>query len=189
MSNLMLQLRDAYSKEKPVIFPNKQYLFKAFRLTSFSNVRVIILGHEPYPSDKATGLAFANPLSDTTMSPALARIRSNTPSLGISTNVDLEKWASQGVLLLNTTLTVEEGNPGSHVDLWAPFASKMLELISENHSGLIFLLWEGNAKELKKHINLKLHYVIEVKDITPAVFDTANDILLKNNGVEYLIHW
>lgn len=197
---LMIKLRDAYDQKEPEIFPKKLDLFKAFRLTPFEDVKVIIIGQDPYHNGRATGLAFANPIEfHNKPSPALRRILKELPSLG--SDCTLESWTKQGVLLLNTALTVERKNPGCHASIWSPFTAEVLRLMSENHSGLIFLLWGKHAQGLKKHINENLHYIIESEHPTAGVYSgnpqwdcndcfiKTNTLLLGNNGVDAMIQW
>lgn len=202
MNELMCTLSKMYADEERYIFPKKLDIFKAFRLTPFEEVKVIILGQDPYHNGRATGLAFANPKEfEDKPSPALRRIRQQTPSFGVSTDVGLEKWAQQGVLLLNTALTVEQAKPGSHATMWTTFTKRVLELMCDNHSGLIFLLWGSHAQKHEAHINERLHYIIKAEHPTAGIykgsapweanncFEKTNDLLLKNNGAEFLIHW
>lgn len=138
------------------IYPKKQNIFKAFRLTPFSSVRVVILGQDPYPADYASGLAFGV-RSNIPRPPSLRNIfkelENNFNRHVTKTQNTLEGWAEQGVLLLNTCLTVEEARPGSHVNKgWEKFTDHVIEQISEHKKGVIFVLWGNHAQSKEKLI-------------------------------------
>lgn len=189
MHDLMTSLALDYKQDQS-IYPSKEDLFKAFKATPYSDIRVVILGQEPYPNGRATGLAFANKLEFADKpSSTLKFLFDQTPSEGLGTNVDLLRWVNQGVLLLNTTLTTLQDQPGVHTEKWNTFTEKTIELISVNTSGLIFFLWGSHAQKFKPFINENLHYIFESEQATKECFIQANDILLKNNGPSYLIQW
>jgi uracil-DNA glycosylase len=140
------------SAEPGTVFPSRTDLFRAFHLTKLENVRVVILGQDPYPQpDQAHGLAFSVPKAipvprslsavyrnlegDPLASPAFVR-----PAHG-----DLSAWAKQGVFLLNTALTVELGRAGSHKRLWTDFTDLVLRVVGEERDHVAFLLWGTHA--------------------------------------------
>lgn len=202
MHKVMLDTSLEYKLENTTTYPDQKNIFKAFKDTPFEELKVVILGQDPYHDGRAIGLAFANSEEyKEKPSPSLRRIRQQTPSFGVGTSVDLSEWTSQGVLLLNTALTVTKGKPGSHLDRWKKFTEETIRLISENHSGLIFMLWGKPAQQYKTFINENLHYILEAEHPVAGqyqgnrpwdsknCFEVANEILLKNNGLEELIEW
>lgn len=151
------------------ICPEYKNIFKAFHLCPYKELRLIILGQDPYPQKNvATGLAFAN-FSNTpenNISPSLQVIKESVINYKIPHNLiifapDLEEWAKQGVLLLNTSLTCEINKPGSHNLIWRPFISKLIENICKCNSGIIFLLLGKQAQSFESNIN-KLQHIIKV---------------------------
>lgn len=196
---LMGTITELYNTSQ--VCPPKADVFKAFRFTDFPKVRVVILGQDPYPDGKsACGLAFANSLGRQGMSASLKRIYQQLPSQGIGTAKDLFRWTKQGVLLLNTALTVEQGNAGSHAKLWNEFTTGVIKAISENSSGIIFMLWGSHAQAYSKIINENLHYILMAEHPVAGAykglpwdsqecFTKANEILLKNHGLDALIDW
>lgn len=146
--------------EGHVILPNTRDTFKAFRLCPLKDVKVVILGQDPYHDGSATGLAFANHADKRKVSPSLKNIITAVEtdygaSQGVNVkglldvDITLESWARQGVLLLNTALSVEKGKAGSHTDLWKPFTKMIIEALSLYRNNLVFVLWG------KKHKNMR----------------------------------
>ena len=145
------------------ILPDTSRTFKAFRLCPLKNVRVVILGQDPYHDGSATGLAFANRTGTRKVSPSLKNIITaveidygnkhevNVKGL-LDIDVSLESWARQGVLLLNTALTVEQGKAGSHTELWKDFTRMFIEMLSRNKSNLVFVLWGKKAQYYEQYI-------------------------------------
>jgi len=145
------------------ILPETSKTFKAFRLCPLSDVRVVILGQDPYHDGSATGLAFANRADRRKVSPSLKNIITaveidygnkhevNVKGL-LDVDVSLESWARQGVLLLNTALTVEKGKAGSHTELWKDFTRMFIEMLSRNKSNLVFVLWGKKAQAYEPYI-------------------------------------
>ena len=148
------------------ILPDTSKTFKAFRLCPLKNVKVIILGQDPYHDGSATGLAFANRADKRKVSPSLKHIITaveiddgkkhgvNVKGL-LDVDTTLESWARQGVLLLNTALTVEKGKAGSHTELWKDFTRMFIEMVSRNKPNLVFVLWGKKAQEYEKFIRGK----------------------------------
>lgn len=199
-TNDLISTIGSYYKTKDLC-PNQKDVFRAFKEVDYSNLKVVIIGQDPYHDGKsACGLAFANSMDKQGVSPSLKRILNETPNKGYFTDKDLSSWTSQGVLLLNTALTVEKGKPGSHVDLWKNFTKNTITSISNSTSGLIFMLWGAHAQSYKSCIDENLHYILEAEHPVAGAyqgrswqsndcFDKANDILLKNNGVDFIINW
>ena len=163
MQTLMTQLNQSYNEK--IIYPEQNSLFHALNLTSFAATKVIILGQDPYHGPgQAYGLSFSvregvkHPPSLRNILKELANdIGCETPQNGC-----LDAWAQQGVLLLNTVLTVEAGQAGSHQGLgWEVFTNRIIELLNERNEPLVFLLWGKHAQEKKKMINGNKHCIIE----------------------------
>ena len=159
--NLLSFLREEYNKK--IIYPPKDKIFNAFKLTDFNDVKVVILGQDPYHEiGQAQGLSFSVP-KGTKLPPSLVNIYKELESdLGIKskTNGDLSYWAEQGVMLLNTVLTVEEGKANSHKDIgWLTFTLEVIKTLSKK-GNIVFVLWGNNAKQYKNYIDETKNYVI-----------------------------
>lgn len=144
-------LMDATLKGIP-IEPDPAKVFHCFRSTPASELKVVILGQDPYADGSATGLAFAN-AEGRTLSPSLKVIKNSVLSLANQEenpkfDQTLESWAKQGILLLNSALTVKRGNPGSHLLAWKPFIENLLTSISAQ-TNVCFLLFGKTAWEFK----------------------------------------
>jgi len=164
--NLIEYLQEIY-KKKAAIYPKQKDVFKAFRLTKYRDLKVVIIGHCPPLSIKANGLAFGNSLESPLLSPSLMSIKKNVEEdyyNGLDLNFDttLESWAKQGVLLLNSSLTIEAGTSKSHVKQWDVFIKYLLETLSENNPGIVYCLWGNYIKKYKKHISDN-NYIIEAE--------------------------
>ena len=158
------------------IFPPKNLCFSAFSKTPLNNVKVVILGQDPYHNyGQANGLSFsvANRVK---IPPSLKNIYKELQSdLGISIpkKGNLEPWASQGVLLLNTTLTVRAHTPGSHQKKgWEEFTNTVIKQLSEQKENLVFILWGNYAQKKTTLINEAKHYII--KSVHPSPFSARN---------------
>ncbi len=145
------------------IYPPAQDLFNAFKLTEFNNIKVVILGQDPYHEEKeAMGLAFSV-REGIKMPPSLLNIfKELYADLEIKrTKTDLSDWAKQGIFLLNTVLTVEEGKPNSHKDIgWEVFTDAVISKISELKESIVFILWGNNARSKEELIDKDKHYII-----------------------------
>jgi uracil-DNA glycosylase len=140
---------DTYDNSPGPVFPERSDLFRAFHLTSLGHIRVVILGQDPYPRPKqAHGLAFSVPngVAIPRSLKAICTNLENDPALNFSRpqNGDLTSWAKDGVLLLNTALTVEEGGR-SHARRWKHFTDLVLQVINEECAHVAFLLWGSPA--------------------------------------------
>lgn len=151
---------------KEVCYPPKDRIFNAFNLCPFNKVKVVILGQDPYHEQgQAMGLSFSVP-DGVKLPPSLRKIykeieedfcKSMPESSG-----NLTHWAEQGVLLLNTTLTVRAGAANSHKDLgWQEFTDAVIKALSEHHEHIVFMLWGNNAKKKKNLIDINRHCIIE----------------------------
>ncbi|MFJ2507608.1 uracil-DNA glycosylase [Arthrobacter citreus] len=147
--------------------PEKKDVFRAFTLTPLSTIKTVIVAQDPYAaSGHADGLAFSTRASGR-VPYSLARIFENLESdAGLNfrrpDSCDLSPWARQGVLLLNSSLTVVENDPGSHRELWRSFTRRVLEILNEKTDPVVFLLWGDAANELADSIpiNERKHLVI-----------------------------
>jgi uracil-DNA glycosylase len=154
-----------------VIYPPADKIFTAFKLTPFTDVKVVILGQDPYHGpDQAHGLSFSVPRHIRKIPPSLKNIyKELNADLGIpiATTGDLTFWAEQGVLLLNAMLTVEASNAGSHQKQgWESFTDHVIELLSEHCDGLVFVLWGAYAQKKTSLIDENKHRVL--KGIHPS---------------------
>ena len=150
---IVLYINKAY-KERP-IFPPKNYILRALSLTDYNDVKVVILGQDTYHGvGEANGLAFS--VNDgIKLPPSLQNIYKELNSdlnIPISTKGDLTCWAKEGVLLLNTVLTVEKDRPASHKNLgWENFTDAIIKKINEKDTPVVFILW-GNFAKSKKNL-------------------------------------
>lgn len=153
------------------IFPPGSQIFKAFELTPLPEVKVVILGQDPYHGDgQAMGLSFSVP-DGVPAPPSLKNIFAEIGSdLGItmSGSPNLEPWARQGVLLLNAILTVRRGEAASHSGIgWQEFTDAVIRTISDRCEGVVFLLWGNYARSKRDLIDLSRHYVLEAAHPSP----------------------
>lgn len=154
------------------VFPEKQNIFKAFSLTKLDNLKVVILGQDPYHGfGQAQGLAFSTPANiknPPSMQNILKEIQSDLGKKSICEDGDLTPWAKQGVLLLNTILTVEEAKPKSHHNLgWEVFTDNVIKYISDNCEDTIFILWGSPAISKTKLIDRKKHHILTAPHPSP----------------------
>ena len=176
------------------IFPLKKDVFNAFRL-SYKDIKVVILGQDPYHGEgEAHGYAFS--CLKTPIPPSLKNIYKELyDDLHIQkdiTNGDLTPWVKQGVMLLNTGLTVEKDKPNSHKNLgWHTFTDEVIKKLNEREDPIVFILWGNNAREKKKYITNNKHLVIESAHPSPfsarngffgsKPFSKTNEFLKQNN--------
>jgi uracil-DNA glycosylase len=179
---------------KTTVFPKERDVFKAFELTPFDKLKVVIIGQDPYHKvNQAHGLSFSVN-SGIKTPPSLVNIFKELQtdlSIPIANHGNLTSWAKQGVLLLNATLTVKEGQPGSHQNKgWEIFTDEVIKYISENKEGVVFLLWGNFAKSKKDLINASKHLVLEAAHPSPLArgaffgckhFSQTNAFLIINN--------
>lgn len=167
-------VKQAYQTTK--VFPHPKNIFRAFDLCPFEKIKVVILGQDPYHGvGQANGLSFGVG-EKTTLPPSLQNIfKEIKTDLGIEPlpSGDLSRWASQGVLLLNATLTVEASKPGSHQKRgWEEFTDAVIKNISEKREGVVFILWGNYAKQKGIHIDRTKHLVLE--SAHPSPFSAYN---------------
>jgi uracil-DNA glycosylase len=159
-----------------IIYPPGSLIFNSFKQTPFSEVKVVIIGQDPYHNKgQAHGLSFSVP-PGVGKPPSLLNIfkeLQNDLGIEISENGNLEKWATQGVLLLNASLTVRQNEPGSHAQIgWLQFTDKVIKKISDEKEGVIFLLWGKFAQEKQALIDETKHFVL--KAAHPSPFSASN---------------
>ena len=177
------------------IFPHPKNIFKAFELTPVNDVKVIILGQDPYHgADQAHGLAFSVQ-ENIKIPPSLSNIYKelyDDLNIPIKRSGNLEYWAKQGVLLLNTVLTVESGKANSHKNIgWEKFTESVISLISKKKEILVFLLWGNYAHKKEDFIESNNHLILKSVHPSPLSayngffgskhFSKANNFLKKNN--------
>lgn len=186
-------LTDEYNSRK--IYPTPENVFNALNLVKFDDVKVVIIGQDPYHQPgQAHGLSFSVQ-NGVKIPPSLVNIykeiESETGSKSC-TNGDLTAWAKQGVLLLNSVLTVREGEPNSHKNMgWEQITSKVVELLSNRDKPVVFLLWGANAISIGQKINRQKHLVLTSAHPSPLSayngffgcnhFIKTNEFLIKNN--------
>ena len=183
------------------VFPERKNIFKAFELTPFSQVNVVILGQDPYHDDgQAQGLCFSVP-EGVPVPPSLKNIYKEIESdTGIKkdfNNGNLESWATQGVFLLNTILTVVAHTPISHKEKgWEDFTHTVIKTISEKHEHVVFMLWGKYAQDKESLIDTTKHLVLKTTHPSPFSahngffgskhFSICNDYLKMNNKKEII---
>lgn len=196
----IMEFVDAEYASKTV-YPPYDDIFNAFKLTPFSDVKVVIIGQDPYhEKGQAHGLAFSTP-EGRPIPRSLKNIFKEISSeyyCPIPESGCLEKWAGQGVFLLNTVLTVEEGNANSHCDCgWQTFTDKVIESLNEHTMPVVFLLWGKQAEKKKELITNPNHLVLVTSHPSPFSarrgflgsnhFKMANEFLKENKMDE--INW
>ena len=167
--NLMHFLENEYKTK--TIYPKPENVFNALNKVKFNQVKVVIIGQDPYHGvNQAHGLSFSVE-KDVNIPPSLNNIFKelhNDVGTYIPNNGNLTKWANQGVLMLNAVLTVESGKPNSHkAKGWEEFTSKIIELLNERDKPVIFLLWGANAKAIGKKITNPQHFVLTASHPSP----------------------
>ncbi len=155
-------LEQEYKTKK--IYPSRDKLFKAFDLCKYEELKVVILGQDPYhqPS-QAQGLAFSTPASIKNPPSMVNIIKEVISDIGDCEVLDgdLTPWAKQGVLLINTVLSVEDSKPNSHKNKgWEKFTDNIIKYISENKKDIVFILWGAGAIKKTKIINETKHHII-----------------------------
>ena len=162
--------------ETKTIYPKKEDIFATFKYTDYDDVRVVLLGQDPYHGpNQAEGLAFS--VSNSVIKPpSLKNIFKELESdLGIQFPElnSLKPWTKQGVLLLNSVLTVEEHKPASHKNRgWETFTDEVIKKLNEKEEPIVFILWGNYSKEKNVYITNPKHYVIE--SVHPSPFSARN---------------
>lgn len=164
LNNAIAKIKPLYQQHK--VYPYFKEIFNAFKYCDYNELKVVIVGMDPYNDGAATGLAFANRESTHVISPSLGVIKDcleqNYTSKRAHFDVTLESWARQGVLLLNSSLTVEDHKPGSHSMLWRKFIASFLQGLGKWQTGIIYVLMGEQAKTFKPYIG-PFNDVIECK--------------------------
>ena len=179
-------------KQMGRVFPPGNQIFAAFNYTPFNELKVVIIGQDPYHGfGQANGLCFS--VADGVRKPpSLVNIFKEIQddlSIPVPDSGNLEKWAKQGVLLLNATLTVREGQAGSHQNKgWEQFTDTVIKTISDKKEGVIFLLWGNYAKAKEALIDASRHYILSAPHPSPLArggffgcrhFSKTNELLQK----------
>ena len=162
-------LKEEYSTK--TIYPSMFDIFNSMKITAFSDIKVVLLGQDPYHNQgQAMGLSFSVP-EGIDKPPSLVNMFKELKSeLGVEINKsgDLTGWAKQGVLLLNTVLTVREHQPNSHKGKgWEQFTDSIIKKISDLKQGVVFLLWGANARSKKALIDKNKHLILECAHPSP----------------------
>lgn len=196
--NLFSWLENEYNSKK--IFPPKEKIFNALNFVPLKDVKVVIIGQDPYHTEgQADGLAFS--CHNGTAQPSLTNIfKEIHDELGIemSGNTDLSAWAKQGVLLLNTSLTVIAHQPASHAnELWHTFTTEIVKILNEQNQPIVFMLWGNHAKTFLPLLNNPNHKILLSAHPSPfsvykgffgcGHFKACNEFLKQNNLKE--IDW
>jgi len=191
--DLMEQVNKRY--ENSIVYPKKEMIFNAFKLTDFNEVKVVIIGQDPYHNPKqANGLAFSVS-KNVKIPPSLLNIFKelrNDLGYEIPSHGDLTYWAKQGVFLINSILTVEENKPSSHKGIgWEEFILEVISKVSKLRTNIVFVLWGNYAIKYKEVIDEKKHLIITSSHPSPLsarhsffgskVFSKTNGYLSKNN--------
>lgn len=190
-------------KEKNIcIYPPENKIFSAFTQTDFDAVRVVILGQDPYHQEnQAHGMSFSIPENQKKIPPSLRNIFKEVSSCGYKSEIkngNLSRWANQGVLLLNSILTVEANKARSHQKKgWEEFTDQVIKKISHNKNGIIFLLWGSHAQSKASLIDRSKHTILMSSHPSPLSsykgflgcehFTITNKILQTNNSS--IIRW
>ena len=188
------QFLEQESEHQTIVYPKPSDVFNAFKFTPFNEVKVVILGQDPYHgANQAHGLSFSVQ-KGVAIPPSLKNIykelQADIPGFKIPAHGDLSSWAKQGVLLLNATLTVRAGEPGSHQKMgWEQFTDQAIRALSEQREGLVFMLWGRYAQAKASLINPTKHVVLTAAHPSPfsayngffgcSHFSKANAYLVK----------
>lgn len=182
LTKVMSILGREYKLKK--LCPSQSNVFRAFELCSLNNLKVVMLGYDPYPDKyegqpRATGILFGNEsiIQEKDLSPSLKVIKEAAINLEIPKNScifdnTLENWAKQGILMLNSALTVEMNKTGSHTMIWRPFIIALLKHLSEYETGIIYVLFGKQAQTFKPYINKQFNSILEIEH--PAYYARLN---------------
>ena len=178
LSRVMNILGKEYKVKK--ICPAQSNVFRAFRLCPLKDLKVVMLGQDPYPQKGvATGILFGNraDVQEKNLSSSLqivkeAAINFEVPKNSCIFDPTLESWAKQGTLMINSALTVEMNKVGSHVMIWRPFIIALLKHLSECETGIIYVLFGRQAQTFKPYINKQFNDILEIEH--PAYYARLN---------------
>lgn len=194
-------------RQTHTVYPANEDVFKAFKLTPFDEVKVVLVGLDPYSNGSATGLCFAVPNHQLIPQPSLRVLLKDIEedvyggfSFDNIQSFDLEHWATNGVLMLNMALTVRKGEAESHLSRWRFFTDTVVKSLNEGYSGLVWVLLGKRAQEIESQINKASHHVITSGHPASAaygtdrfsgnhVFSRVNDLLVSMNGIDAKIPW
>ncbi|MGN8069018.1 uracil-DNA glycosylase [Mucilaginibacter sp. SG564] len=201
----MIKLKDFLQKEKAagqVVYPKNSEIFNAFNTTHFDDVKVVILGQDPYHgAHQAHGLSFSVQKGIATPRSLIniyKELQTDIPGFKIPAHGNLEDWAKQGVLLLNATLTVRASSPGSHQKQgWEEFTDEVIKTISDKKQGIVFILWGAFAQSKAALIDENKHFILKSPHPSPfsadrgffgsKPFSKTNEILKREGKAE--INW
>lgn len=204
VKSILEKVMDFVEEERKnfTVYPSVQNIFKAFEVLSLDEIKVVILGQDPYhQKGQAHGLAFSVP-KGVKVPPSLQNIykelKLEYPEFIIPHHGDLTFWAKQGVLLLNTTLTVRENTPASHAGKgWENFTDWVIKWVSQQNSDIVFMLWGKHAQQKEELIENTSHLILKAAHPSPFSsyrgffgcqhFKIANEYLLKKGRPE--INW
>jgi len=166
---LVEKVKELY--KNAIVFPPAKYIFRAFDLVPLNSLKVVVLGQDPYHTPGvADGLAFSS-MPNNPIPPSLQNIFKEIENdMGYTpySNPDLSRWAKQGVLLLNTTLTVEKSKPYSHKGIgWEIFTDSVISRVSSYLNNIVFILWGSHARQKKVLIDISKHLIIESAHPSP----------------------
>lgn len=187
-NDLMQRVSDEYNAH--TCFPPQEKIFNAFSMTNLSDVKVVILGQDPYHNDgQAQGLSFSVP-NGYTIPPSLKNIAKELKSEYeydcidvVNKQGDLTGWAKQGVLLLNTTLTVQAHEPNSHSKIgWTTFTDDVIKELNNQEQSIVFLLWGAHAQSKAELITNPQHLVLQ--SAHPSPFSARKGFFGNNHFVE-----
>lgn len=204
----MQKLREFLKKEQVsghTTYPKNADIFNAFWKTPFKDLKVVILGQDPYHgAHQAHGLSFSvqkGIIPPPSLKNIYKELVIDIPGFQIPNHGDLTEWAEQGVLMLNATLTVGAGNPGSHQKKgWEEFTDTVIKTISEKREGIVFILWGSFAQAKAELIDQKKHFIIKSPHPSPfsadrgffgsKPFSKTNAILIKEGKkpIDWQIH-
>jgi len=158
-------VKDEYKNRQ--VYPPAKFIFRAFWLTPFDKVKVVILGQDPYHGEgEANGLCFAVD-KGVALPPSLQNIYKEL-KIDLGFVGDINKWSTRGVLLLNSTLTVQANSPASHANKgWEEFTDAVVRVLNKKREGLVFILWGKYAKDKGKNIDETKHLVIRSPHPSP----------------------
>lgn len=191
----------AEQREKEIVYPEREDVFRAFELTQPDNVKVVILGQDPYHDGNATGLAFeCGKKPSSSWSKIIEKYREDVPvkfEAELTYGRGLDRWAVQGVLLLNTALTVRKGEPGCHAEPWKEFTRKIMKFLIDDPSPKVFLLWGKYAQTYVPAIKAP-HVYFKAEHPAAAIYNhrkweadapfSRTNIFLKSKGLTQ-INW
>lgn len=178
LNNIMTKIGQEYRRKS--LCPSQSDVFRAFKLCPLNDLKVIMLGQDPYPQKGvATGILFGNraDVQEKNLSPPLqiikeAAIDFEVPKNSCIFDPTLESWTKQGILMINSALTVEMNKVGSHVMIWRPFIIALLKHLSECETGIIYVLFGRQAQTFKPYINKQFNDILEIEH--PAYYARLN---------------